>query len=64
MLLVWFLYVENADFTTKENSEHLRAIALHKKRISLLLDLGEVESEFSTKTQTGDWYGMGSRPEL
>lgn len=60
----WFLYLEDVDYTTKENSEHLSAVTIHKKRISLVLDLGEVEASFGGKFSTEGFYDVGARNRL
>jgi len=50
----WFLYLEDVDYTTKENSEHLSAISINKKRVALILDLGEVEKSGGLRLKTSE----------
>lgn len=49
-----FLYLENVEYTTKEDSEHLRAATVHKARISLVFDLGSGEAG-GDPVELGQW---------
>ena len=51
----WFLYLENVEYTTKENSEHLSAATVHKARISLVFDLGPGEVATGGDLELGQW---------
>ena len=55
----WFLYLEDVDFTTKDDSRHLRAATVHKARIALVFDMGEVEAELTkggvSHERVGSW---------
>lgn len=39
----WFLYVENALYSSKQDTREVRALSLHKRGLSLLIDLEEGE---------------------
>ena len=48
----WFIFVERAQISTKQDTREVRALSLHKKRLSLLIDLGGIHNEsFSRKNE-------------